>query len=331
MVLGSLARVLFVLAAALVPSVAQIPPVAAPVADVPADAPRPLEPLTLSPADYPVEALLAGEEGRVVLNVEIGADGRVGTVFVERSSGSARLDAAAAYYARSRWRFDTKVSATILVEVPWILPNQAAQQFEIYVPAPAAGTSQATRRPPPPNAPQISDYPDSALRLGESGIVGATYRVLENGTVGEIRIVESSGSPRLDETVHRMLTDRWLFKSASSNGKAVATFRSSAIAFIIPGAKPTRYCHRRPVIAQEETRVIGRLDLAPVGPAVQRLINKWVFVAADGTVTDALLLTTKGWIQLGVRGASHLTQGVAYPKPAVPAGCWYFDPVPIME
>ena len=324
--LASITRVLLVLAVGLVPSAAQLP--AAP-ADAPADAPLPLEPLTPSPADYPLEALLAGEEGRVVLNVQIGTDGRVGTVFVERSSGSATLDAAATYYARSRWRFDTKVSATILVEVPWILPNQAAQLFEIYVPAPASGTSPATRRPPPPNAPQINDYPDAALRLGESGIVGATYRVLENGTVGEIRIVESSGSPRLDEMVHRMLTDRWRFDAATSNGKPVAMFRSSAIAFIIPGAKPTRHCHRRPVIAQEETRVMGRLDFAPPGQTVQRLINKWIFVAADGAVADALLLTTKGWIQLGARGAPHLTQGAEYPKPTVPAGCWYFDPVPI--
>lgn len=325
MSIGIAARVVVALALACTSVYAQTAPQAAAPAE---ELPTPLFPLEVTDADYPIDSLLAAEEGRVVLNVQIGADGLVQNVFVEGSSGFPRLDAAAAYFAKARWRFKTSISATIRVVVPWNIPIAGAERYVIYVPAPAQGTAAATRRPPPPNAPVVNDYPDPALRLGEQGIAGVTYRVLENGTVGEVRIVETSGSPRLDEAVYRMLVDRWRFEPARFDGKPVATFRSSAVAFIIPGAPPTRACHRRPVIAQEETRIFGRLDFAADAP-VQRLINKWVFVGADGMVADALLLTGKGWVHLGRRGAERVTGGAAFPRPSNPEGCWYFDPVPI--
>jgi protein TonB len=54
--------------------------------------------------EYPAEALAAGKEGRVVLRVKVGADGRVQAASVQRSSGHAEFDQAALAAVR-RWQF----------------------------------------------------------------------------------------------------------------------------------------------------------------------------------------------------------------------------------
>ena len=58
----------------------------------------------LSQPEYPPSAVRSGEEGKLALQVLVGADGRVVDVKVARSSGSPRLDQAAVSEARSHWR-----------------------------------------------------------------------------------------------------------------------------------------------------------------------------------------------------------------------------------
>jgi protein TonB len=86
--------------------------VAAPVVTPAAPPAQVLEPLRLdrdhsviTPAYPPVSKRL-GEQGRVVVNVYVLADGRVGDVKVLQSSGYERLDAAALAHVRRDWRFD---------------------------------------------------------------------------------------------------------------------------------------------------------------------------------------------------------------------------------
>lgn len=68
------------------------PPAPPPVRTIPATAVSYLEP----PAPvYPLASRRLGEQGEVLLKVEIGADGRARQVLVARSSGSPRLDNAA--------------------------------------------------------------------------------------------------------------------------------------------------------------------------------------------------------------------------------------------
>lgn len=59
----------------------------------------------ITPAYPPVSKRL-GEQGRVVVNVYVLADGRVGDVQLLKSSGYERLDAAALAHVRRDWRFD---------------------------------------------------------------------------------------------------------------------------------------------------------------------------------------------------------------------------------
>lgn len=64
---------------------------------------------------YPERARERGIEGRVVLAVRVGADGRALAVKIDRSSGAAELDRAAADAVR-RWRFEPARQGGLAVE-----------------------------------------------------------------------------------------------------------------------------------------------------------------------------------------------------------------------
>ena len=85
------------------------------------------------------------------------------------------------------------------------------------------------RKPPPGVMPPKSlnshrltgrDYPIIARRLGMQG--GATYQylIIEDGTVGDIRILESTGTKMLDD-VGLGVIRRWRFEPAKQGGKPI--------------------------------------------------------------------------------------------------------------
>lgn len=94
------------------------PPITAPVAVAPAPATPPAPPaprIELPSSDaaylqnpappYPPMSRRLGEQGRVILDVLIGADGTAKDARVKRSSGFERLDRIALETVRNRWRF----------------------------------------------------------------------------------------------------------------------------------------------------------------------------------------------------------------------------------
>jgi protein TonB len=64
---------------------------------------------------------------------------------------------------------------------------------------------------------QNSDYPRAALRNGLTGRVSVRFTVLTNGRIANCRVVASSGSPLLDMTTCRLLTNRLLFRPARNS------------------------------------------------------------------------------------------------------------------
>ncbi len=54
---------------------------------------------------YPELSRRLGEQGQVLLRIDVEANGAVGTVTVNRSSGSPRLDEAAVNWVRDHWRY----------------------------------------------------------------------------------------------------------------------------------------------------------------------------------------------------------------------------------
>ena len=70
----------------------------------------------VSEEDYPSASLRAGEEGRTVVRIVIGADGRVKACDVAQSSGFPRLDEKTCQVAQRRWRFNPAEKAGQPVE-----------------------------------------------------------------------------------------------------------------------------------------------------------------------------------------------------------------------
>lgn len=63
-------------------------------------------------------------------------------------------------------------------------------------------------------------YPNLSRRLGEKGTVLLEILILADGTVGEVRIKQSSGYKRLDDTAVKAVK-RWRYTPAKRGGEAI--------------------------------------------------------------------------------------------------------------
>ena len=75
------------------------------------------------------------------------------------------------------------------------------------------------------------EYPPSSRRAGEAGTVILEVYVLENGRVGEARVKQSSGFPRLDEAAVREVKRSWRLVPGTENGKPVPMWGQFAVTF----------------------------------------------------------------------------------------------------
>lgn len=73
-------------------------------------------------------------------------------------------------------------------------------------------------------------YPAQDVRLGNEGTVTLAVYVLPDGKVGEVRLVESSGFPRLDSSALAEAR-RWRFKPGTEDGKPAAMWKQLPITF----------------------------------------------------------------------------------------------------
>lgn len=90
---------------------------------------------------------------------------------------------------------------------------------------PIASFGPLTAHPLRRNVVSYQDYPVSALRAGEQGIVGVAFEVAPDGAVENCRVVEPSGSAILGERTCSIITDRMRYDPAR-NAAGVA-IRSS--------------------------------------------------------------------------------------------------------
>lgn len=75
------------------------------------------------------------------------------------------------------------------------------------------------------------EYPPSSRRAGEAGTVILEVYVLDTGRVGEARVKQSSGFPRLDEAAMREVKRSWRLVPGTENGKAVPMWGQFAVTF----------------------------------------------------------------------------------------------------
>ncbi len=81
--------------------------------------------------DYPPSAQRAGAQGRTVVSLSVGPDGRVASCTVSSSSGNSDLDNATCRIARSRVRYTPAkdqngqpIASTTSLPVRWVLPQE---------------------------------------------------------------------------------------------------------------------------------------------------------------------------------------------------------------
>jgi protein TonB len=88
--------------------------------------------------------------------------------------------------------------------------------------------------PPRADAGQLSNpapiYPNLSRRLREEGIVVLEILIKADGTVGEIRIKDSSGFKRLDDTAVKAVS-HWRYQPATQGGKAIDYWYEQPVEF----------------------------------------------------------------------------------------------------
>jgi protein TonB len=138
--------------------------------------------------EYPVTALSSRVQGTVLLEVTIGADGKVSDVRVTRSI--ALLDPAAVEAVR-QWVYEP----TIVNGVPHPVIISVAVDFKLTAPQPirvggAIKTPAQTKRVAPP-------YPPEAQAAGVQGVVIMEATIGVDGKVTDVRVLRSI--PLLDQ------------------------------------------------------------------------------------------------------------------------------------
>jgi protein TonB len=84
-----------------------------------------------------------------------------------------------------------------------------------------------------------ADYPTDSLRANEQGSTGFTVTVDTQGRVKDCRISASSGSPRLDETTCRLVTQRARFTPATdSKDNPIEGTYSNRVRWVLPTITP---------------------------------------------------------------------------------------------
>jgi protein TonB len=105
---------------------------------------------------------------------------------------------------------------------PTAPPPPVAQQAPVPRTAPKSDSRRPLTQP---------EYPPSSRRAGEAGTVILEVYVLENGRVGEAKVKQSSGFPRLDEAAVREVKRSWRLVPGTENGKPVPMWGQFAVTF----------------------------------------------------------------------------------------------------
>ena len=259
----------------------------------------PVTPLDVQDVEYPLESLLANEEGKVDLSVVVGAMGQVTGARVLKSSGHPRLDQQVIAIARTRWKFNPPVRGgqptawPINVSVTWKLPLTPADDY--YSQMMGFSVTGKDVVPPKPNSETnrlgASDYPLQALKNYEQGEVALRAHILTDGHVGEVEQIDSSGHKLLDDSAASALKKRFTYTPGTVGGQPAEMWNDINFIYKIADGKTAvpRFCHSRPILGSS-------MSMNFKGKDESIDVNQWLHVVADGGIDDVLLGTQKGWM-----------------------------------
>jgi protein TonB len=116
--------------------------------------------------------------------------------------------------------------STAIQSITNVKPTTPPPPVAAPTPVPRTAPRSDARRPL-----SQPEYPPSSRRAGEAGTVILEVYVLETGRVGEARVKQSSGFPRLDEAAVREVKRSWRLVPGTENGKPVPMWGQFAVTF----------------------------------------------------------------------------------------------------
>ena len=119
-----------------------------------------------------------------------------------------------------------ETTSTAIQTVTNVRPTQPPPPVAQPAAVPRTAPKSDSRRPL-----SQPEYPPSSRRAGEAGTVILEVYVLETGRVGEARVKQSSGYPRLDEAAVREVKRSWRLVPGTENGKPVPMWGQFAVTF----------------------------------------------------------------------------------------------------
>ena len=128
-------------------------------------------------ASYPREALRVFAQGMTTMSFTVTAQGNVSNIRIEKSSGNNDLDAASIKCA-SKWRYKPAMKDGVAIDIPWVA--NAAWKIPFGPEMQEAMSCLYLR--------QDNSSPPSDL-----GHTVVNFRVLQDGSVVDAKVVQSSG------------------------------------------------------------------------------------------------------------------------------------------
>ncbi len=274
----------------------------------------PAKPLDIQDTDYPIQSLLTNEEGKIQLNLIVNARGQVTAARVLTPTKLARLEQQASAIARTRWQFKPAmregepVAAQVNVDVEWKLPLRPADDiYSKMMGFSVAGKGVVEPKELPLKSPTtLADYPVVSGNLGQQGEVAMQARVLPDGRISEVKVIDSSGFPRLDQRAITIVKEKVAFEPGTVDGMPAEMSTQILYSFILADIissttplrgtdrinrnTPERFCHSMPIIGAS-TGMTSKGEEADVG------ITQWVHVVRSGAVDDVIARTDKGWMR----------------------------------
>jgi TonB family protein len=195
---------------------------------------------------YPTYSARMHEQGTATLVMTIQPDGTASDAQIAGSSGSDRLDQAAAFYLRKYWRwaaFDSACAPNvkIMVNIVWDMRSLVA------LPVAPDG------RPIPEIRMTPSDYPAAALAAREQGSTMIQGTLGTDGVVRNWMVTISSGYPDLDAKTLFLAQDNSqnFWTPNMVDGKAIATQVFMTVHWSLTTPRLPDAGHLLPVPAQQ--------------------------------------------------------------------------------
>ena len=297
--------------------------------------PIPVTPLGVDEGDYPIRSLLMNSGGVVALNLLVDPQGHVSYAQTIKSSGDANLDTGSAQLAKDKWLFrpalkdGNPTSGSLKVDVTWRPPFQLADEYKRDIPdlAKLAPDAPVDFKPAVPETQTVNegDYPSVSQQRGEQGVVYLRFVVLEDGSIGDTQIEQSSRSTRLDSAASGVVKRLWKYKPATLNGKPVRMWEHLQMSFCIGRCVQdlSKSCRLQPTLGDGVVFIAG-------GTGVTTPSNHWIHIDAKGTIDSLIVQTDDGWMRAGDGVTQALSRAAHYPTADAgkrPASCWLQDPV----